>query len=602
MARGQAETLDMRSVRRSRLLVAAVSIAAAITGFMLFLQFGAADGLDWLDVLRSVLILMSTFWLAWGAAQGLLGLTTRPVPGPSISGPIRGRTVILVPVYNEDPVTTFARIAAMDASIRAEATGATFDFAILSDTRNEAIAARERLWFQRLLQDRAAEGRIFYRRREANTGRKAGNIEDFIQRAGAAYDYAMILDADSLMEGATIIEMARRMEADPALGLLQSLPCVINARSRFGRTMQFSANFYSPVFARGLAMMQGRTGPFWGHNALVRMRAFAASCGLPELSGAPPFGGHILSHDYVEAALLARGGWTVRLDDDLTGSFEEGPENMVDHAKRDRRWCQGNLQHSRLVGAPGLKGWSRWVFVQGILAYIAPLFWLAFILASVAAQIFAVPPDYFPEANWPFPVFPADETAKAIGLAVGIFGLLLLPKLLIAIDAAASGRARAFGGGFRALMSTLTELVLSSVIAPIFLMFQTRSVFQVVTGRDGGWPANNRGDGRLGVAEAWAASGWISLTGAVALFLIYTLAPGLVLWLLPVALPMILAPLVISWFSQDSRSGLMAVPSERDPAPIIGRHIAILRDWLGDEPGQQPLPEIRRVPVPQAHA
>ena len=559
----------------------AVSIAAAITAFLLFLRFGLADGLDRFDVLRSLLILMSTFWLAWGAAQGLLGLTTRPVRRPGTPAPIRGRTVVLVPVYNEDPATTFARIAAMDASIRGEETGAVFDFAILSDTTDDAVAARERLWFLRLLADSQGEGRIFYRRRDRNTGRKAGNIEDFIQTSGGSYDYALILDADSLMEGATIAAMVRRMEADPALGLLQSLPRIVGARSRFGRIMQFSASFYSPVFARGLAMMQGRTGPFWGHNALVRVPAFAASCGLPELSGPPPFGGHILSHDYVEAALLARAGWTVRLDDDLEGSFEEGPENIVDYARRDRRWCQGNLQHARLVGAPGLQGWSRWVFVQGILAYIAPLFWLAFILASIAAQVFDAPPDYFPQASRPFPVLPADEKAKAIGLAAGIFGLLFLPKLLIAIDAAASGRARRFGGGVRAMASTLLELLLSSVMAPILLMYQTRSVFQVLTGRDGGWPANNRGDGRMTLAAAWAASRWITLTGLIGLTAVYLLAPGLVPWLLPVSLPMILAPFLISWFSQDSRSGLMAVPSEISPAPVIRHHQEILRVWLG---------------------
>ena len=573
---------DRRSVRRARIAAFAVSIAAAVTGFVLFLQFGLADGLDTVDVLRSLLILMSAFWLAWGAAQGLLGLTTRPVLWPDARSPIRGRTVILVPVYNEDPATTFARIAAMDASLRAEDTGAVVDFAILSDTTNDAIAARERFWFLRLLTETQGEGRIFYRRRDRNTGRKAGNIEDFIQTSGGAYDYAMILDADSLMEGATIARMVRRMEADPALGLLQSLPRVVGARSRFGRTMQFSASFYSPVFARGLAMMQGRTGPFWGHNALIRVRAFAASCGLPELAGQPPFGGHILSHDYVEAALLARAGWTVRLDDDLDGSFEEGPENIVDHARRDRRWCQGNLQHARLVSAPGLKGWSRWVFVQGILSYIAPLFWLAFLLASIAAQVFDAPPDYVPKANGPFPVFPADETAMAIGLAVGIFGLLLLPKLLIALDAAASGRARGFGGGVRALASAFLELLLSSVMAPIFLMYQTRSVFQVLTGRDGGWPASNRGDGRMTLAEAWAASRWITGIGLIGLTAIYVLAPGLVPWLLPLSLPMILAPFVISWFSQDSRGGLMTVPSELNPAPVLRHHDQILRAWLGE--------------------
>ncbi|MBD3765100.1 MAG: glucans biosynthesis glucosyltransferase MdoH [Rhodobacterales bacterium] len=567
---------------RARLSVLAVSSVSAATAFVLFLQFGAADGLDWVDYTRSALILASTFWLAWGAGQGLLGLTTRPPLPPRSDGPPTARTVLLVPVYNEDPVVTFARVAAMDASLAATGHGDLFSFAILSDTRNEDIARREAHWALRLIRDRDAEGRIFYRRRDQNIGKKTGNIEDFILRSGAAWEFALILDADSLMEGETIVEMVRRMQAEPRLGLLQTLPRVINARSRFGRTMQFSASFYSPGFARGLAMMQGETGPFWGHNAMMRIRAFAESCGLPPLAGRPPFGGHILSHDYVEAALLARAGWIVRLDDDLDGSYEEGPENIVDHAKRDRRWCQGNLQHARLVGAPGLRFWSRWVFVQGILAYVAPLFWLGFMFASVAAQMLAEPPDYFPLPNWPFPVFPPDETAKAIGLAVGIFGLLFLPKLLIAADAAASGRARGFGGAGRALASTLVELVQSSVMAPVFLMFQTRAVLQVLTGTDGGWPPNNRGDGRLSLAEAWAASRWISLTGVVSLILLDWLAPGLLLWMLPVALPMALAPVIVAWTSRPSETALMTVPTELVTPPVVAAHQAVLRHWQAD--------------------
>jgi membrane glycosyltransferase len=566
----------------ARVLGLSVGGLSALSAYLLFLQFGTADGADAFDHVRALLILVATFWLGWGAAQGLLGLTTRPPRPASQPGPITARTVVLVPVYNEDPVSTFARIAAMDASLAAIRTDAVVHFAILSDTRSESLAARERHWFQRLIRERNGAGRIFYRRREHNRGRKAGNIEDFITRSGAAYDHALILDADSLMEGATILEMVRRMEADPDLGLLQSLPRVINARSRFGRTMQFSAAFFSPVFARGLAMMQGRTGPFWGHNAMVRIRAFAASCGLPELSGPPPFGGHVLSHDYVEAALMARAGWKVRLDDDLDGSFEEGPETIVDHARRDRRWCQGNLQHARLLLVPGLKAWSRWVFLQGILSYVAPLFWLAFILTSVAAQVFRSPPDYFPDPNWPFPVFPVDERAKAIGLAVGIFGLLFLPKLLITLDRIASGRARAFGGGARAGLSALAELLVSSLLAPILLMYQTRSVFQVLLGIDGGWPANNRNGGRLTLRQGIEAGGWIALTGLIGLLAVHLLAPDLVPWLLPVAAPLCLAPLLIAWTSGDGRSGLMAVPSELDPAPVIRRHAAILQRWTGE--------------------
>ena len=309
-----------------RMLALAASITAAVGAAMMFFRYGSADGLDLMDWVRSALILLSTWWLAWGAVQGLLGLTSRP-PVPDVAHvAIRGRSVVLVPVYNEDPTVTFARIAAMDASLKAAGAGpegslAEVHFAILSDTRKDDVAAQERAWFLRLLAETKGQGRIFYRRRSQNTGKKAGNIEEFITAAGGAYDFAVILDADSLMEGQTIIQMIRRMEAEPRLGLLQTLPKVIRAHSVFGRIMQFSASFYSPIFARGLAMMQGKSGPFWGHNAIVRVQAFAESCGLAELRGKPPFGGHILSHDYVEAALLARAGWIVRLDDDLEGSF-----------------------------------------------------------------------------------------------------------------------------------------------------------------------------------------------------------------------------------------------------------------------------------------
>jgi membrane glycosyltransferase len=556
-----------------------LSLALAAGAGLLFLQFGLADGLDAMDFVRAVLICGSTFWLAWGAVQGLSGLTWRARLIPRTPGPVRGRTAILVPVYNEDPVVTFARIAAMDASLAATGHGALFDFAILSDTRDAAVAEAERRWFLRLLAERRAEGRIFYRRRAKNTAKKAGNVEDFILTSGGAYDYALILDADSLMAGDTIVEMVRRMEAAPDLGLLQTLPKIVRARSRFGRAQQFSASFFSPIFARGLALMAGRTGPFWGHNALVRTRAFAGACGLPALSGQPPFGGHILSHDYVEAALLARAGWLVRLDPDLDGSYEEGPENIVDFAKRDRRWCQGNLQHARLLDAPGLKPWSRFVFLQGILAYVAPLLWLGFILASIAAPLFVAAPNYFPEPYLLFPVFPSNETSKAMGLAFGVFGLLLLPKLLIAAEAALSGRAKRFGGGPAALLSTLWELVLSSLIAPVMLMFTTRSVLQVLMRVDAGWPTNNRGDGTLSLADAWAASRWIILMGLALLAAAWTLAPELILWLLPVALPMMAAPLLIAWTSRPGVPGLLRTGTEAATPPVVAAHDRVLAEW-----------------------
>lgn len=585
MARSLASRAGLYALR---FVAIAFSLIAGIGAFILFLQFGSVDGIDALDVTRAVLILISTQWLALGATVAMIGLPSRARPPKyDPAAPIKGRTVVLVPVYNEDPLVTFARIAAMDASLAATGDAAEVHFAVLSDTRNDLIAAREKLIFARLVAERNAVGRFFYRRREQNTGKKAGNIEDFITRSGAAYDYAVILDADSLMEGETILQMIRRMEAEPRLGLLQTLPKVIRARSRFGRAMQFAASFFSPVFARGLAMVQGETGPFWGHNAIVRVRAFAESCGLPALKGKPPFGGHVMSHDYVEAALLARAGWIVRLDDDLGGSYEEGPENIVDHAKRDRRWCQGNLQHSRIIGAPGLRMWSRFVFSQGIMAYIAPLFWVGFILASIAAPLMAPPPDYFPTPYWPIPYFPPSEASKAIGLAIGIFGLLFLPKVLIAARMALTGAAKGFGGAALGFASTLSELALSSITAPVLLMYSTRSVLQVAMGRDGGWPTNNRGDGTLSLKDSFAAAHWIVTIGLVGLMATWFFAPGLLLWLLPVGLPMVFSPLILSWSSRPSRSRLMGVPSEYAKPAVVKLHDEVLDRWALDAETEQ---------------
>lgn len=590
----------------TRTLALTCSLAAGFGAFALFLNYGASDGLDAADWVRSGLICVSTFWLAWGAAQALAGLTTRPPKPPRDAGPLRTPTVVLVPVYNEDPIAAFARVAVMDAAIRAAGAAEFFHFAILSDTRDDAIARREEAWFLRLLDETGGEGRIFYRRRSVNRGRKAGNIEEFITGSGAAYEFAIILDADSLMEAATLIEMVRRMVAAPDLGLLQTLPKIINATSRFGRLMQFSASFYSPVFCRGLAMMQGKTGPFWGHNAIIRVRAFAESCGLPALAGAPPFGGHILSHDYVEAALLARKGWVVRVDDDLEGSYEEGPENIVDHAKRDRRWAQGNLQHSRLLLAPGLKAWSRFVFLQGILAYVSSLLWLSFLLASIVAPLFAPPVDYFPIEGWPFPVLPPSEALKAIALGLGIVGLLFVPKFLILIDAILRGRSRGFGGPAETAKSVLVELAYTSVAAPVFLMYQTRSILQVVMGWDGGWPAQVRGDGTLSLREAWAASRWIVGCGVVGLLLIHFLAEHLLLWLLPVAGPMVAAPYIIAWSSRPARSLPFPTPlTLRRPALVIA-HQALVTRWETEgvmgrrAPLPQPAPDCAAEALPGA--
>ena len=562
-----------RAIRAGAVLLALslASVAAALVA-----EAGATNGFDLWDGLRTVLIFVTTGWLAWGAMLALSGLpqpsrARKQVPQLVLPEP---RTVVLVPICNEDAVATFTRIEAMHHS--ASEAGLTLDIAVLSDTQDAANAEREKAAFADLIAATGGAGRIFYRRRTDNRGRKAGNIEEFIRNSGGAYEFAVILDADSLMEGETLREMIAKMQADPRLGLLQTLPRIVSAHSLFGRAMQFAASFHGPIFTRGLERMQGNTGPFWGHNAIVRVRAFAESCALPELSGKPPFGGHILSHDYVEAALLARAGWKVQVDHSIDGSFEEGPENVLSYAKRDRRWCQGNLQHIRLLWAPGLAGWSRFVFLQGILAYVVSLLWASFLLVSIAATVLAPPPDYFPEPYNLFPVFPSDRTKEITALAIGIVGLLILPKLGILFDAIRSGRVHKFGTPGKVFSSLLLEILLSSLLAPVMMMFQVRAVLQVFLGRDGGWPANARGEGLIHVWEAFRASAWIVAVGAVGLAAAYYLSAGLVPWLLPVGVPMIAAPLLIAWSSRPLTHTLFRVPDEDHPSPVVARYRALM--------------------------
>lgn len=538
---------------------------------------GAGDGPGAFAL--AALAAVTTFWMGLGAATGLLGLRHRAAARPE--APFEGRAVLLLPICNEDPEATFARLAAMDADLVLAGLAPQVDVAVLSDTRDPAAAAAEAAAWERLVAETDAAGRLFYRRRTENRGRKAGNVADFIRRSGAAYEVAVILDADSLMSAETVGRLLRRMAGDPRLGLVQTVPAILRARSRFGRMTAFAGALYGPAFARGLARLQGRAGPFWGHNAAIRVRAFAASCGLPELAGRPPFGGHVLSHDYVEAALLARAGWTVRLDPDLGGdrggSYEEGPDHLLAFARRDRRWCQGNLQHLRILAAPGLLGWSRFALLQGIAAYLVPPLWLAFVVLGLALGA---------------------ATGGTAALAVLVALLLLGPKLAVAWGEAR--RAEAFGGRLHLAASAVAEVLQSSLVAPVLLMFQVRSVLQVILGRDGGWPAQSRADGALSWGDGWRAAWWVSAWGLGLLALGLWRAPALVPWLLPLALPMAAGPLIVTWTSRPPASRLFLTPEERNPPAALRRADGVLARWTRGAAQPVALPAAPPAAIPAA--
>ena len=320
-----------------------------------------------------------------------------------------------MPIYNEAPARVFAAVQAICEDVARPGLGQSFDYFFLSDTTDPDIWIAEERALAAIRQRMPGE-RIYYRHRRKNTSRKAGNVADFVTRWGGAYDHMVVLDADSLMTGDTIARLAVAMEADPDAGIIQTLPLIINRNTLFARIQQFAARIAGPVIAAGLSAWMGRDGNYWGHNAIIRTRAFAAHCGLPNLRGRPPFGGHILSHDFVEAALIRRAGYAVYMLPTLGGSYEESPPSLIDLAARDRRWCQGNLQHLRVLPAKGLVLASRQHFVTGIMGYLASPLWMAQLLVGIALVLQAsyIRPEYFTADFSLFPAWPRFDAERAL--------------------------------------------------------------------------------------------------------------------------------------------------------------------------------------------
>src|SRR5882672_2766536 len=435
----------------------------------------------------------ASFWLAvfgaWARFNKINLLPLKPASEPSAA-----RTAILMPVYNEDVGRVFSGVRAMW-----ESAGPDFDFYILSDSTNPANWVAEELEWRRLKDELGEAARIFYRHRPRNTGRKAGNIQDFCENWGQLYDYMVILDADSLMTGKTLIQLVGLMDANPRAALIQAPAQLVGRHSLFARIQQFSSSIYGPIHAAGLAFLQGPDGNYWGHNAIIRVHAFIQHCGLPRLPGAPPFGGEIMSHDFIEAALLRRAGWEVWMAPDIGGSFEEPPPTLLDYLIRDRRWCQGNLQHLRIVFAQGLALPSRLHLAMGIMSYVSSPLWLSLLVVSVVDMMNSKP---VPAAGYiglePMLPLSVSHAAELVVLVLATLVMLYGPKLLAVITLLESPEAtRAHGGTRKVLQSAFWEAVFATLMAPIVMLQHSWFVFSILIGMATGWNAQTRADRAL---------------------------------------------------------------------------------------------------------
>lgn len=553
--------------------------AALVTGF------GAREMLRVVDVagvttLQWFLLILFTINFSWislsftSSVVGFLKLLkfgrSRPLP-PAL----KSRTAVIMPIYNESAARVFGAMEAMALAVKGLGFLQNFDFVLLSDTTNPDAWVREEKAF---LEIRARHDiPIFYRHRAKNTAKKAGNVAQFVSTYGGNYDHMIVLDADSALTAQTIVQLAAYMEKDPDSGIIQTLPLIVNRNTMFARLQQFAARIYGPVIATGLSAWMGRDGNYWGHNAIIRLQAFAEAGGLPELSGKPPFGGPILSHDFVEAALVRRRGYSVYMVP-LEGSYEESPPSLLDMAARDRRWCQGNLQHSRVLGAKGLHMASRQHIATGIFSYLASPLWLLQILVGMVLSLQAalIRPEYFRGEFALIPTWPRFDPERAISLFIITMLILLLPKFLGLLYALYIKSVRqASGGAILLVLSTLFEIIFSALLAPLMMLIQTGSVLQILLGRDTGWQPQRRDDGSVPFGDLWRKHKMHTFLGAILGLSAFLISPMLFAWLSPTVLGLLLSvPLSAGTASLGAglalkKVGLLQTPEETQPPEIV---------------------------------
>jgi membrane glycosyltransferase len=575
----------VRSARRRRLLLAVLVLIPSIVASGFMLNVLPHQGGTWLEV-AIVLFFGALFgWISIGFWTATLGFFTLVIGrrrfaitnleplAPTAFAPA-GRTAIVMPIYEEPVDRVFAGLKAIYQSL--ERTGALehFDFFILSDSADPDTCLREEeAWMQWVREVDGAQ-RIFHRRRRVRVRRKSGNVADFCRRWGAQYRYMIMLDADSVMAGDTLVRLVQMMERRPDAGMIQTAPTAVNRRSLFARVQQFSSRVYGPMFAAGLHFWQLGDGQYWGHNTVIRIAPFMEHCGLPKLPGEPPLGGEILSHDFVEAALMGRAGWTLWLAYDIGGSYEEVPSTLLEEMKRDRRWCQGNLQHLRLLFTEGLFGAHRALFVNGVLSYVSALLWFTFLALSTAEAIRDVlrEPDYFPHGPSLFPEWPIWRPNWALAL-LAVTGLILfLPKLLsIALIVFKSRTARAYGGKLRLFLSVLLEILFSSLLAPIRMVFHSRFVVQNLLGRTVTWRSQGREDAETSWREAIAHHGFDTVFATAWGMSLYLLNPHYFWWVTPIigalflSIPFSVYASRVRLGTRARTLGLFLIPEESDP-------------------------------------
>ncbi|MGI9523540.1 MAG: glucans biosynthesis glucosyltransferase MdoH [Hyphomicrobiaceae bacterium] len=576
-ARTPAGLQSIQQLRQRRLLVAVLNVTTYVAMLGVACVILASGGWHWIDSLLLAAFAIGLPWTILGFWNALIGLlllhaTRKPLQlvapyaaaGES-DAPLVLQTAVLMTLRNEDAVRAIGRLRIVQESLDQTGEGRKFSYFVLSDTSDPALAAAEEsavaIWRAAVGKDLAA--RIHYRRREHNVGFKAGNVRDFCARWGSDYELMLPLDADSLMSGAAIVRLVKMMQTYPRIGIIQSLVVGMPSSSAFARIFQFGMRHGMRSYTMGQAWWTGECGPFWGHNAVVRIRPFRESCELPILPGSPPLGGPILSHDQVEAAFMRRAGYEVRVLPVEGGSWEENPPTLLDFLQRDVRWCQGNMQYLGLVSTTGLLAMSRFQLIWAILMF-----------ASIPAWTLMIA--LLPAAAWIVGQSSAFPSGLAIALYATFFAMYLMPKIAGLIDTLLTpGGVRRYGGAWRFGSSAVLELIFSFLQGAVSTIRTTIFMFGLLFGAKVAWGGQARDSYGISLGSAVRELWPQTLFGLAVCGALLAVNPTVFWWSLPLTAGYVLAvPFAVvsanpTIGSRMRARGLAGIPEDFDPPAEI---------------------------------
>ena len=539
-----------RAAKQRRLAFMLLALFSTVIASILFAGVQPDYDNVWLEYGQIGLYGLLSGWVVTGFVTALMGfyvsvrgdkhaLSVKQVADHPMNP--EARTAIIMPICNEDVATVFAGLRATCESVAATGHSKQFDVFVLSDSYDAETAKAERAAWEDL---RAAlaespnqpQVEVYYRLRTRRTHRKAGNVADFCRRWGNDYKYMVVLDADSVMSGDCLTAMVKLMEANPTAGVIQTATQAIGHVTLHARAQQFASRVTGRLFTLGMQFWQLGESHYWGHNAIIRVKPFMDHCALAPIAGNGGMSGGIMSHDFVEAALMRRAGYHVWLVSDLVGSYEQQPPDLLSELQRDRRWCQGNLQNARLMAEPGIHPVHRAMFVTGTMAYVSAPLWLAFLTLGTALWLSGSSLI----SSWH--VLPGELAA----LWAWTLSLLFLPRVLGIAAVLMRGEQRQFGGLGGLLKSSVLESALAIVQAPVRMLAHSLFVVVALTGVKLNW----KSPPREAAAVPWriAFSQLAPMTSIIALLAIgiALIDPSALIWLMPVGLPLLLAiPLTV---------------------------------------------------------